>query len=103
MLLFLPPPQAGSEAEELQFDYRHAFYLATAGGARALGLEGTIGVLRPGADFDAQLVCPALGGNIDVFASDVQHGMADVFQKWPVARPRPLLPGVPRWTGCASP
>lgn len=41
-------------------DYRHAFYLATLGGARALSLEDKIGSLQVGMEFDA-LILSAVG------------------------------------------
>lgn len=48
--------------------YAEAFYLATLGGAHALGLGEQIGSLEPGKQFDALLIDPAApGGPIDVF------------------------------------
>ena len=38
------------------FDYKHAVWLATVGGARCLGLEGRVGRLEVGYAFDACLV-----------------------------------------------
>ncbi len=51
--------------------YKEAFYLATLGGAEALGLGADLGALRPGALFDALLVdSEAAGGPFDVFPGD---------------------------------
>jgi guanine deaminase len=71
-------------------DYRHALYLATLGGAQALGLDHRIGTFRVGMEFDA-VVLSAVGsiggdgstaasssGPIDVFETDT---LSDVFQK----------------------
>ncbi|KAI2496662.1 imidazolonepropionase [Fragilaria crotonensis] len=57
-------------------DYRHAFYLATMGGAEALGLADTIGSLAVGMELDALIL--TIANNIDVFQNDTT---ADVFQK----------------------
>ena len=59
-----------------KIDYRHAFYLATLGGAQALGLEDRIGTLKVGMEFDAIVLSPS--SNVDVFDTDTP---ADVFQK----------------------
>lgn len=58
-------------------DYRHAFYLATLGAARALNLHDRIGTLAKGYEFDA-VVLSVGSDNVDVFGTD---SVADVFQK----------------------
>jgi len=57
--------------------FKHAFYLATLGGATALGLQHTIGKFAPGYHFDA-LVLDLQPDNIDVFPSDT---LEDKLQK----------------------
>lgn len=57
-------------------DYRHAFYLATLGGAEALGLQHRIGTFRVGMEFDAIVL--SASSPIHVFETDT---VADVFQK----------------------
>jgi guanine deaminase len=55
-------------ADRHALSYTEAFYLATLGGAHALGLGDQIGSLEPGKQFDALLIDPAApGGPIDVF------------------------------------
>ncbi len=55
-------------AERHALSYTEAFYLATLGGAHALGLGDQIGSLEPGKQFDALLIDPAApDGPIDVF------------------------------------
>ncbi|EKX54139.1 hypothetical protein GUITHDRAFT_156924 [Guillardia theta CCMP2712] len=56
------------KSDEL-LDWRHAFHLATMGGAKALGIEGQVGTLEAGKSFDAVLLDAARGG-IDVWDSD---------------------------------
>lgn len=57
-------------------DYRHAFYLATLGGAEALGLEERIGTLCAGMEFDAIVL--SASSPIQIFDTDT---VQDVFQK----------------------
>jgi guanine deaminase len=57
-------------------DYRHAFYLATFGGAEALGLEHRIGTFKVGMEFDAVLLSAV--APIQMFDTDT---VEDVFQK----------------------
>jgi guanine deaminase len=57
-------------------DYRHAFYLATLGGADALGLADRLGTFQPGYEFDAVVLSAA--APIQIFAKDT---VEDVFQK----------------------
>lgn len=68
--------------------YADAFWLATAGGAEAIGMGHLLGRFAPGYLFDAQRidvspVCPHTGENVEtalhLFPSD---STADVFQKW---------------------
>jgi guanine deaminase len=74
-----PQQQAQSaqqEQDDSKLDYRHAFYLATLGGARALGFSDKIGSFAVGMEFDALIWSPS--SNIDTFDSDTT---ADIFQK----------------------
>lgn len=57
-------------------DYRHAFYLATLGGAQALNLSQKIGTLDVGMELDALIL--TLSTNVNVFETDTT---ADIFQK----------------------
>ncbi|GBG32380.1 Guanine deaminase [Hondaea fermentalgiana] len=60
-------------------DYRHAFFLATLGGAQALDIDDKVGKLQVGMQFDALILdADAPGTNIDVFPRD---SIEDVFQK----------------------
>jgi guanine deaminase len=59
-------------------DYRHAFYLATLGGAQALGLEDSIGTLAVGFEFDAIVLSAEVPSPLQVFDTD---GVEDIFQK----------------------
>lgn len=49
-------PGAGSAVKRSSYDYKHAFWLATVGGARVLGLDGKVGRLATGYEFDALLL-----------------------------------------------
>jgi guanine deaminase len=71
-------PTKGSQQQQQQhaLDYRHAFYMATLGGADALGLADRLGTFRPGYEFDAVVLSAA--APIQIFAKD---GVEDVFQK----------------------
>jgi guanine deaminase len=73
-----PPP---STSQQHVLDYRHALYLATLGGARALGLDARIGTFRVGMEFDAVVLSASGGidGPLDVFLKT--DSLADVFQK----------------------
>jgi guanine deaminase len=62
--------------DESVLDYRHAFYLATLGGAEALGLSEKIGTFELGMELDALILTPS--SNVDIFETD---STADVFQK----------------------
>ncbi|KAK9901243.1 hypothetical protein WJX75_002216 [Coccomyxa subellipsoidea] len=62
-----------------ELDYRDAFWLATMGGAQALGLEAKIGSFEVGKEFDA-LMIDAMGvSTFDTFTGDKP---LDVFQKF---------------------
>jgi guanine deaminase len=54
-------------------DYRHAFYLATLGGAIALSLDSSIGTLQVGMEFDAIILgsAPATNSTSSTFHPDV--------------------------------
>ena len=43
-------------ASEVEIDYKHAFWMATIGGAMAIGLDHTLGHLAPGKLFDACII-----------------------------------------------
>lgn len=60
------------------FDYKDAFWMATMGGAQALGLQDDTGSFAVGKCFDAILVDVNEGRNLDFSARDTP---ADVFQK----------------------
>ena len=49
-----------------QFNYKHAFHLATFGGAEALGLQQKIGSLEVGKEFDA-IIWTLDSSNLDLF------------------------------------
>jgi guanine deaminase len=54
-------------------DWKHALWLATEGGARALGLggpRGPAGALEPGHAFDALLIDAGCGAAFDAFEGD---------------------------------
>lgn len=59
-------------------DWRAAFWLATVGGAQALGLEKTCGTLEPGKAFDALRIDTRNAAAFDVFPAD---SPLDAFQK----------------------
>lgn len=65
-----------STGEDAVLDYRHAFYLATLGGAEALGLSEKIGTFELGMELDAIIL--TVSSNVNVFETDKT---ADVFQK----------------------
>ncbi|RLN47247.1 hypothetical protein BBJ28_00023407, partial [Nothophytophthora sp. Chile5] len=67
-----------SAAPPEPFDFKDAFWLATMGGAQALGLENDTGSFAVGKCFDAILVDVEQGHNIDVSERDTP---ADIFQK----------------------
>jgi len=67
----------------VRIDYKEALWLATQGGARALGLEGVAGSFHPGKAFDALLVDPMSGGGggLMVFYPE-DDSLEDVVQKF---------------------
>jgi len=81
--------RASIDTRGISVDWKEALYLATTGGAHALGLGG--GVFKMGAPFDAQQIClfnpsttPGGMGPLDFF--DLGHGSFDlspeVIEKW---------------------
>ena len=78
-----PTGEISHVKEDPVLDYRHAFYLATLGGAHALGLDDRIGTLQVGMEFDAIVLSPGSDnnehcGNVTVFPQDT---IGDMFQK----------------------
>jgi guanine deaminase len=70
-----------SNEDDVILDYRHAFFLATLGGAESLGLQDRIGTFRVGMEFDAIILSAANQDGrspIHVFETD---NVGDVFQK----------------------
>jgi len=77
----VPSQQAGTPEDgrvDPAIDYLHAFYLATLGGASALGIDDKVGTFGRGMEFDAIILSAAVGNNICIFDTD---GTADIFQK----------------------
>jgi len=75
------PKQAGAPEDgrvDPAIDYLHALYLATLGGARALGIDDKVGTFGQGMEFDAIILSAAVGNNICIFDTD---GTEDIFQK----------------------
>lgn len=68
----------GDGPSRRQFDYKHAFWLATMGGATALGIENDTGSFEVGKYFDAIVADVSRGGTVDVSSRD---SATDVFQK----------------------
>lgn len=65
--------------EGCKLDWKAAFWLATQGGAEALGLGAVCGTLEVGKSFDALRVDTRTGAAFDVFAADTP---LDAFQKF---------------------
>lgn len=62
-----------------RLDYRHAFYLATLGGAEALNIHDRIGTLMVGMEFDAIVLSAGVPNSpVQIFDSD---NISDIFQK----------------------
>ena len=63
---------------ETDMDWRHAFYLATLGGAEALGLSHRIGTFAVGMELDAFVLSASVRSPVVVFDTDT---VPDIFQK----------------------
>ena len=59
-----------------KMDWRHAFHLATVGGARALGIDSQVGTIEVGKSFDA-LLLEVAGGGIDVLDSETKRDIVE--------------------------
>ena len=69
----------GVKAKDHVMDFRHAFYLATVGGAKSLGLQDRIGNLQAGMEFDAFILSNSVEQSVvQVFDED---SVGDVLQK----------------------
>jgi guanine deaminase len=69
-------------ADGLPLTVAHLLYLATRGGARALGLDHRIGDFAPDKDFDAVWLRPKIGSTLAAnfeHAGDVVEGLARMF------------------------
>jgi len=66
------------DTQETILDYRHAFYLATLGGAQALGVDHKIGTLAVGMELDAIILSANVNSQVQIFDTD---SAGDVFQK----------------------
>ncbi|EWC48564.1 hypothetical protein DRE_01786 [Drechslerella stenobrocha 248] len=62
-------------------DFKYAFHLATASGARALGLEDVVGKFEDGMRFDALLLDCDLGDG-QRFTRFGDEGVGELFEKW---------------------
>lgn len=72
------PPEQRASGKPARIDFRHAFHIATAGGAKALDLP--VGRFEPGCQFDAILIdCAAKHGTIRLF-DGLDEG-EDILQK----------------------
>jgi guanine deaminase len=69
--------QQQEPSESHTLDYLHSFYLATLGGAEALGLEDRIGTFSVGMEFDA-FILSGSNSSPDIYPRDT---LADIFQK----------------------
>jgi len=69
--------KANLEGMPDKMDWRHALYLATMGGAQALGIDKQVGTIEVGKSFDAVLL-DVSGGGIDLFDTDGNH---DILEK----------------------
>uniref|UniRef100_A0A7S1FP47 Amidohydrolase-related domain-containing protein n=1 Tax=Corethron hystrix TaxID=216773 RepID=A0A7S1FP47_9STRA len=69
---------SGNEHIDPTIDYLHAFYLATLGGASALGIHEKVGTFKKGMEFDAIILNVSVGKNICIFDTD---NVQDIFQK----------------------
>lgn len=76
----IPAPESRKEIQAANLlDWKGAFWLATVGGAQALGLEKTCGTLEVGKAFDALRVDTRHAAAFDVFPADTPM---DIFQKF---------------------
>ena len=76
----MPPPESRKEVQAANLlDWKGAFWLATVGGAQALGLEKTCGTLEVGKAFDALRVDTRNAAAFDAFPADTPM---DIFQKF---------------------
>ncbi|KAI8473172.1 MAG: hypothetical protein J3K34DRAFT_190634 [Monoraphidium minutum] len=71
-------PVADAAAEHV-LDWKDALWLATEGGARALGLNNAAGALAPGRGFDALVVDTACGAAFDAFEGDTPLQLLEKF------------------------
>ncbi|GAX24042.1 guanine deaminase [Fistulifera solaris] len=69
--------EQSSSASSTLLDYRHAFYMATLGGAYALNMQNHLGNFEIGKDFDAVV----LTVQSNIFVCPRRDTMADIFQK----------------------
>lgn len=65
-------PAVSAAAMQHQLSWEDALYLATAGGAAALGLDGVVGHFAVGMEFDALLVDCGLPEVFDVLTKEDQ-------------------------------
>ena len=78
--IHIPEKTARQKIQESDLlDWKSAFWLATVGGAQALGLEQTCGTLELGKAFDALRVDTRVSAAFDVFPAD---SPMDAFQKF---------------------
>jgi guanine deaminase len=67
--------------DDPSIDYRHAFYMATIGGANVLGLQDSIGTFAIGMEFDALVLSASTSSNSNIHIYDGIDSIADIFQK----------------------
>ncbi|KAJ3376546.1 hypothetical protein HDU84_009765 [Entophlyctis sp. JEL0112] len=74
-----PTPHAQSALSHLD-----AFWMATVGGAKALGKDSVIGTIQPGFQFDALVVdVDSSGSTIDTWwDTDFEDSLPELFEKW---------------------
>ena len=78
--LYIAPAELRKQVQSADLlDWKGAFWLATVGGAQALGLEATCGTLEVGKAFDALRVDTRNAAAFDVFPAD---SPMDAFQKF---------------------
>ncbi|KAK6350153.1 hypothetical protein TWF696_006397 [Orbilia brochopaga] len=76
---------AEAEPATWTVDFKYAFHLATAAGARGLGMQGLLGTFEEGARFDALLLDCGLDGGEgggQRFTRFGDEGVAELFEKW---------------------